>query len=134
MLGPKIDDKHILQHRAEQGAEGLVIGVIQIRVAIRLAFEAQNETVREAFGVFFGTHVGAPLVAFDLWYCFLQAPKGVFNRFDLIGRRRGLEFERHDVEQFRRTGWLVGCAHGQAESQGERAKEQLKDVFHRVIG
>jgi len=89
---------------AKNGAEHLakffVLGMDEVRVAVFLGFERKDESVREAFVVFLGTHVRTPFERHDLRNLSLQSAKGVFRFLDLFFRGRVLELEGHDVAKF----------------------------------
>ena len=100
LLGHKVDHKHIFQYRLQDLAELLVIGVNEVRVAIRGAGKREDPAMREALVQFFLADVGAPLQRLDLGNLVLQVGKGRLDSLDIFRLGRALEFERDDVLDF----------------------------------
>src|ERR1044072_8100356 len=100
ILRPEIDDKHIVEHRADEFAEFLVGRVINVGIAVRIALEGEDESVGAPFVAALLAHVGPAFIVLDLTDLPFQIAEGVFDLFDLLVGRRWFEFECHDVAQF----------------------------------
>src|SRR5438874_1647076 len=96
----EVDDKYIVEHRAGELAELLVRRVIDVRVAVRFAFESQDETVSAAFVAVFLADVGTPFVVLNLLDFLFQIAESILDLLDLLLGRAFLEFERDDVPEF----------------------------------
>src|ERR1019366_3271675 len=70
-LRPEVDHKHVIQHRADDLAEGFVLRMLNVAVAVLLALERENETVREPFVPLLFADVRAPFQGHNLGYLLL---------------------------------------------------------------
>src|SRR5437016_5867345 len=66
ILRPEVDDKHVVEHRADEFAEVLVSRMIDVGVAVRFALESQDEAVGTTFVAGFFAHVGPPFIILNL--------------------------------------------------------------------
>src|SRR6266513_2527472 len=96
-LRPEVDDEYVVEDRADEFAEFLVRGVIDVSVTVFFAPEGQDETVRATFVAVFFADVASPFVILDLPDLLLQIAKGVFDLFDLFAGRAFFELEGDDV-------------------------------------
>src|SRR5438094_2536554 len=99
-IRPEIDDEHVVEHRADEFAEVLVSRMIDVGVAVRLAFERQDEAVSTTFVAGFLAHVGPPFIVLNLFDLLFQIAEGVFDLFDLLVGRGLFEFKGDDVAEF----------------------------------
>src|SRR5688572_10244062 len=96
-LRPEIDDKNVIEHRADEFAEFLVSRMINVRVAIGFALERQDKSVRATFVMGFFAHIAAPFITLNFFDLLFQIAEGVFDLFDLLARRALFEFKGDDV-------------------------------------
>ena len=100
MLGPKIDDQQVIEHWADNLAEGLVVRMLDVRIAVFFAFEGQDKAMGETLIVLFFADVRASFKGYNLWNLLFQGLEGIFNFFDIRCFGSCFEFEGDNVVKF----------------------------------
>ena len=133
LAGPVIDNEHIGDDGAHQLAEGLVIGMHQVFIAILVGLEGEGKQMREALVVVFGADVGAPFEGMDLFDLARQRPEGIHQGVDFGLGGGGLEFKGDHVREFAFANRFGRSADGSGLNQDQRGEEGKgqEQQFHR---
>ena len=78
--------------------------MFEVRIAILIGFEGQDETMRKTFVMVFFADIGSPIEAGNLRDLVFESLECFDHFIDLLGRNRALEFEADHMMEFFRGG------------------------------
>ena len=98
-MRPVVEDKHLVQVGAEEGAEGAMGRVREVGITVGSALKGDKKAVGKAVSYPFHTDIRAPFKGMDGRDLARESTEGGLNLLDLVRRRLVFEFEEDDVTE-----------------------------------